>query len=69
MDAVKEFFAHWWCVLRHRVHHFQVAGNTLCRICDAELLDYIINVTNNKLQSNALSEFAAGADAGLAGRK
>lgn len=69
VNSVADWLKHWHCVLRHRPHHFTVRNVLLCRICDAHLLDQIINVTRNKFtKSNALTEFCDGADAGLAGR-
>ncbi len=67
LQAMKEFGAHWRRVLRHRPHHFTVAGQLLCRICDAHLLEYIIN--SAPAVDNALTEFAVGADRGLSGHK
>lgn len=70
VKSVTEELKHWRCVLRHRPHHFTVRGVLLCRICDANLLDQIINVTRNKFsEPNALTEFSAGAERGLAGSK
>ncbi|VVB51655.1 Uncharacterised protein [uncultured archaeon] len=70
VNSVKEWLKHWRCVIRHRPHHFTVQGTLLCRICDAHLLEYIINVTRNKFeQPNDLTDFVAGAASGLAGRE
>lgn len=59
--------AHWRCVLQHRPHWFSVAGLTLCRICDAHLLETIIQGAANTggADPNALTELADGADRGL----
>lgn len=63
--AVVECLKHWRCVLTHKEHWFYVHGLTLCRVCDAHLLDRIIQ--SAPPVDNALNELAACADAGLRG--